>query len=92
MADFHPEGVRMMATALAHADTRNLLPTIDVPTLLVWGAADLRSPLSVADQFSLAIPHATLAVIAGAGHVSNLEAPEQFNAAVSDFLESIEGG
>lgn len=85
MSDFHPVGFRPMATALAHADTRDLLPTIRVPTLLIWGDADARSPMTVAHQMRDAIPGARLAVIAGAGHVSNLEHPAQFNAEVRDF-------
>lgn len=70
MSDFHPIGFRLMATALAQADTRDLLPTIRVPTLLVWGDADARSPMTVAHQLHDAIPGARLAVISGAGHVS----------------------
>src|SRR3990170_5504531 len=89
MSDFHPGGFRLMATALAHADTRDLLPSIRVPTLLIWGDADTRSPITVAHQLHEAIPDARLAVISGAGHVSNLEAPEQFDAAVRDFCLSV---
>ena len=89
MAEFHPIGFRLMATALAHADTRDLLPNIRVPTLLVWGDADARSQIAVAHQFRDAIPGARLAVISGAGHVSNLERPTQFNAEVRDFFESV---
>jgi pimeloyl-ACP methyl ester carboxylesterase len=85
MADFHPLGFRLMATALAQADTRDLLPNIRVPTLLLWGDADQRSPLSVAYQMRDAMPTARLAVISGAGHLSNLEAPTQFNAEVLAF-------
>lgn len=85
MSDFHPIGFRLMATALARADTRDLLPNIRVPTLLVWGDADARSPMSVAYQMRDAIPGARLAIISGAGHISNLEAPAQFNAEVRDF-------
>jgi pimeloyl-ACP methyl ester carboxylesterase len=89
MSDFHPAGFRLMATALAHADTRELLPRIRVPTLLVWGDADTRSPMSVAHQLCEAIPGARLAVIAGAGHVSNLENPSKFDAEVRDFCSSV---
>lgn len=89
MSDFHPVGFRLMATALAHADTRDLLPNIRVPTLLVWGGADVRSPTSVAHQLHGAIPGARLAIIPGAGHVSNLEAPGRFNAEVRDFCLSV---
>jgi pimeloyl-ACP methyl ester carboxylesterase len=90
MSDFHPVGFRLMATAVAHADTRDLLPKIHVPTLLVWGDADVRSPMTVAHQMRDAIPGARLAVIAGAGHVSNLEDPAQFNAEVREFWASVE--
>lgn len=89
MADFHPAGFRLMATALAHADTRDLLPSIAVPTLLIWGDADVRSPLAVAHQMHDAILGARLAVISGAGHMSNLEQPARFNAAVRAFCLSV---
>jgi pimeloyl-ACP methyl ester carboxylesterase len=58
---------------------------IAVPTLLIWGELDVRSPLSVARQFEQAIDGAKLVVLAGAGHISNLERPEQFNATVREF-------
>ena len=89
MADFHPLGFRLMATALARADTRDLLPTIRVPTLLIWGDADARSPMAVAHQLHAAIPGARLAVIPGAGHVSNLEDPVRFDAQVREFCLSV---
>ncbi len=89
MADFHPLGFRLMAMSSANSDTRDVLPTIQVPTLLVWGDADARSSLDVARQFSDAITGARLVVIPGAGHVSNLEAPGQFNAEVRGFCLSL---
>jgi pimeloyl-ACP methyl ester carboxylesterase len=85
MSAVHPLGFRLMAQSLAHADTRALLRTITVPTLLVWGDADARSPLTVARQFQDALPAARLVVIPAAGHISNLEAPARFNAALQDF-------
>jgi pimeloyl-ACP methyl ester carboxylesterase len=88
MSATHPLGFRLMATALARADTRDLLPTIRVPTLLIWGDADKRSPMRIAHQLRDAIPSAKLAVLDGAGHVSNLEAPARFNLIVREFLAS----
>jgi len=85
MSEFHPVGFKLMATALAIADTRDLLPNIQVPTLLIWGEADKRSPLSVAYEMRDAIPGSRLEVISGAGHDCNLEKPDQFNAIVDDF-------
>jgi hypothetical protein len=44
-----------MAVSSANADTRNILPTIKVPTLLIWGEKDKRAPISVAHQMHAAI-------------------------------------
>jgi pimeloyl-ACP methyl ester carboxylesterase len=87
-ADVRRESLRLQLGILAAADQRDLLPRIAVPTLLIWGELDARSPLSVARQFAQAIPHAKLVVIPDAGHVSNLDQPEQFNDAVRAFCRS----
>ena len=89
MSDFHPVGFRLMAMSSANADTRKFLPTIKVPTLLIWGEKDKRSPISVAHQMNVAIPGSTLQIIKGAGHVCNLETPDQFNKIVKDFCLSL---
>jgi pimeloyl-ACP methyl ester carboxylesterase len=59
-----------------------------VPTLLVWGELDARSPLSVARQFEETITETELVVIPGAGHVSQLERAEQVNEAVRNFCRA----
>ncbi len=87
-ADVRPESFRVALLAMAETDQRDLLPRITVPTLLVWGEQDVRSPLSVARQFERAIPDTQLVVIPGAGHVSNLERPEEFNEAVRKFCRT----
>lgn len=84
-AQVRPRSLRGALSAMADADLRSVLPGITVPTLLVWGELDARSPLSVADQFARAIPHAELVVIPDAGHMSNLERPQEFNAAIRAF-------
>ncbi|MGH2610721.1 MAG: alpha/beta fold hydrolase [Tepidiformaceae bacterium] len=89
MADFHPSGFRTMSHAVAEVDTRDVWPSITVPTLLIWGRDDARSALSVAEEFQAGIPHSQLAVIPG-GHVSNMESPEAFNDAVRDFIRAVE--
>jgi pimeloyl-ACP methyl ester carboxylesterase len=87
-ADVRPESMRTALLVMAEADQRDLLPRIAVPTLLIWGELDARSPLSVARQFEQAIPDTKLVVIPGAGHVSNLEQPESFNDAVREFCRA----
>ena len=86
MADFHPAGLRSMAHAFAEADLRDMLPSIAVPTLLLYGDADVRSPLFVAAALHEQIPGSKLVVMDGVPHLSNVEAPERFNAEVRAFL------
>jgi pimeloyl-ACP methyl ester carboxylesterase len=76
-----------MARAAAE-DLRGALPYVDVPTLLVYGDQDVRAPLTVAEDLHAEISGSTLVVLAGAGHVCNIEAPEEFNRAVRDFLRA----
>jgi pimeloyl-ACP methyl ester carboxylesterase len=87
-ADVRPQSMRNALFVMAEADQRDLLPRIAVPTLLIWGELDARSPLSVARQFEEAIPNTKLTVIPGAGHASQLERPERFNEAVREFCRS----
>ena len=54
----------------AEADLRDVLPRIDVATLLLYGEHDVRSPLPVAEALHAAIPGSRLVVLAGVGHVS----------------------
>ena len=87
MADFHATGCLVMAQSFAEADLRNVLPRIDVPTLLIYGDEDVRSPLDVAREIHAAIPGSELVVLEGVGHVCCVEAPGAFNAAVRAFLD-----
>lgn len=84
-ADVRPATLGRELALMAETDLSHLLPHVDVPTLLIWGQHDARSPLTVARQFEEAIPDATLVVIEGAGHMSNLERPERVNDVVREF-------
>lgn len=72
-ATVRPHSVGTQLLVMAEADQRDLLADIAVPTLLIWGELDARSPLIVAHQFEQAIADTTLVVIPDCGHVSNLE-------------------
>jgi pimeloyl-ACP methyl ester carboxylesterase len=90
MLAFHPAGFRAMARASA-GDLRDALPHIGVPALLVYGGKDIRAPLSVAEHLHAALPTSTLVLLPEAGHVCNIEAPEEFNGAVRRFLRTHRG-
>jgi len=91
MADFHPAGMRALLNANGHADYRDVLPTIEVPTLLLYGTHDVRSPLGVAREMNRRIPGSTLVMIPDVGHMAAVEAPGAFNWEVRNFLRRIAG-
>jgi pimeloyl-ACP methyl ester carboxylesterase len=88
VSEFDPRVLSTLARSFAETDLRDMLPTIDIPTLLLYGDADTRSPLPVAGALHSAIRGSTLVVLPGVGHLSNVEGPEQFNAEVRNFLRS----
>lgn len=87
-ADVRPATLGHELAIMAETELSDLLPHIAVPTLLIWGRFDARSPLIVARQFEEAIPDPTLVVIERAGHMSNLERPERVNDAVREFCRA----
>ena len=86
MLDVRPAGALSMLTAFANADLRAVLPIIAVPTLLIYGAEDVRAPRGVAEAMHGAIPGSRLILVPAAGHDVNLQAPEEYDAAVRAFL------
>jgi pimeloyl-ACP methyl ester carboxylesterase len=62
------------------------LPTLSVPTLAVLGERDLADIRVIIDKLVAEIPTAERAEIDGAGHFTNLEAPEEFNRILLDFF------
>jgi pimeloyl-ACP methyl ester carboxylesterase len=81
-----PAATRAMADALAVSDLRAALARIVVPTLVVAGDADERSPLTVARELHHRIAGSTLEVLPGLGHECALESPSAFNDALRNFL------
>jgi pimeloyl-ACP methyl ester carboxylesterase len=81
------EAVAQASVAMAgRPDSTPDLATIDVPTAVIVGEADAITPLAQSRAMAEAIPHATLAVLPDAGHLSNLEAPEAFDRAIRAWL------
>ncbi|MFG3162764.1 alpha/beta fold hydrolase [Streptomyces sp. NPDC048232] len=71
-------------------DYRDTLATVAVPTLIVVGADDVFTPVSEAEAIAGLVPHATLSVVDGAGHLPGAEQPERFNTVLLDFLRTAE--
>lgn len=81
-----PDAWSRAAYAVAEHDTRSELGRLTMPVLLVWGSDDLLIPIASAIPLQAGIPDTRLVVLDGGGHVCNLDQPEAFNAAVSDFF------
>lgn len=63
------------------------LPTIIVPTLLIWGEQDRLMPRSYADRMAKAIKgETTITTVPGAGHLAELDQPEATARTILDFL------
>jgi 3-oxoadipate enol-lactonase len=71
----------------ARPDSTPDLASIRVPTLVVVGNEDGLTPPAEAEMIHKGVGGSSLAHISGAGHLSNLEQPEAFNAILSGFLE-----
>ena len=90
MASESVEGIVGALEAMkARPDSTPLLSSIDVPTLVVVGDEDVVTPPKEARAMHEQIRGSRLEVIPGAGHLSNLERPAAFNAALSDFVGSL---
>jgi pimeloyl-ACP methyl ester carboxylesterase len=76
---------------LAQVDDRIIqsLPDISVPTLVLVGEKD-ETFLAPTDYMAAKIPGAWKVIIDGAGHAANIDQPEAFNAAVIEFIESLD--
>jgi pimeloyl-ACP methyl ester carboxylesterase len=82
---FRPSGFRAMARA-SYADQRHVLAEIDVPTLLLYSDHDVRAPVSIGTAIHGAVPGSELVVLAGSGHVSPVEAPDDVTRELRRFL------
>lgn len=67
------------------------LADADVPTLVLWGEEDALSSRAEQDRMVAAPSDSRLVAVAGAGHLVNVEAPEEATAALLGFLETVKG-
>jgi pimeloyl-ACP methyl ester carboxylesterase len=70
-------------------DCTQMLPSIDVPTLVLCGQDDQITPMAEMKTMAQAIPGAQFVEVADAGHMSPMENPKTINATIDRFLKSI---
>lgn len=82
-----PEGIIAALEAMRdRPDSTSWLGRIGVPTLIVHGKQDSVIPYREAETMAKAIPYSQLHLIDHAGHLPNLEQPDEFNRILADFL------
>ena len=78
-----------LTAMMARLDSTPLLASITIPTLVLVGDEDVLTPPELSTAMTSRLPNAELLVVPKAGHLSNLEQPEAFNAALLGFLERL---
>ncbi|HEX3600901.1 MAG TPA: alpha/beta hydrolase [Lacipirellulaceae bacterium] len=73
----------------ARPDVTAMLPTIDMPTLVLVGEVDAISPPAEMQAIADAIPNSEFVVIPASGHMTTMESPRAVNDAILDYLERI---
>ncbi|MBX5478876.1 MAG: alpha/beta fold hydrolase [Pyrinomonas methylaliphatogenes] len=85
-----PQGIAAAQRGMAaRRDQSDLLAQIRVPTLIIVGREDQLTPPELSAAMHREIAGSTLVVLDGAGHLSNVERPEEFNRALDQFLSSL---
>jgi 3-oxoadipate enol-lactonase len=89
MSRIDPAAYRTGAEAVWLADQRDRAEAIDIPTLVICGEQDAITPPALSQELAALIQSARTEIIARAGHLSNLEKPDEFNALVERFISAL---
>jgi len=85
-----PDAIRgAIQRMMDRPDSTALAASLSIPALVIVGAEDALTPPDDARALAASIANAELVVLAGAGHLSNLEQPEAFNERLEAFLSRI---
>jgi 3-oxoadipate enol-lactonase len=90
MARIEPAAYRIGAEAVWLADQRERAHEIRVPTLVLCGTEDKVTPPALSRELAQLIRGARHEAIERAGHLTNLERPDEFNTLVGAFIRGLE--
>jgi 3-oxoadipate enol-lactonase len=90
MANIEPAAFRVGAAAVWLADQRDRAGEIRVPTLVLCGSEDKVTPPALSRELAHLIPAAQYQLIERAGHLTNLERPDEFNTFVGAFIRGVD--
>jgi pimeloyl-ACP methyl ester carboxylesterase len=84
-----PDGLVRAIEAIRDRPDSTEAVTSGIPLLIVHGEEDQGIPVQVARELAASAPHARLEVLAGCGHLPNMERPEEFNRILTSFLAQL---
>ena len=90
MAKIAPAAFRIGAESVWLADQRDRVHEIRVPTLVICGVQDHVTPPALSHELTRLIPGARCEEIENAGHLTNLERPDEFNTLVGAFIRGVD--
>jgi pimeloyl-ACP methyl ester carboxylesterase len=88
MSQVRPAGYRSVAYSLYYQNQMTLLPTMDVPVLVMCGELDTVTPVKEAEAIHDQLKNSQLVIIPKGGHLCYQENPEAFNARIIEFLKT----
>ncbi len=86
MARIDKETYAWSSEAVWTADYLDLLPEINVPTLVIGGNLDQPTPPDLSRELAFNIKGAKMVIIQNAAHLSNLDQPQIFNKLIENFI------
>ena len=81
-----PQTFHAAAASLAALDLRPQLAGMKLPALVLVGEMDEATPAPMSIELAAGLPNARLVILPGLAHVPQLQAPEQFLAALAGFI------
>lgn len=90
MARIDPAAYVIGAAAVWLANQRDRATAIREPTLVLCGTEDRVTPPALSHALARLIPGAQEALVEGAGHLANIERPQEFNTIVGAFIRGVD--
>lgn len=80
--------ISMVKMGIKH-DLSDRISAINIPVLVLAGANDQRTPVEEQEKINRLLPNSWLRIINGAGHMPQIEKPEELSGAILDFLRIV---
>jgi pimeloyl-ACP methyl ester carboxylesterase len=85
IAAMDPDSYVAAVAACFGVQVTDRLSQVEAPTLVLWGDRDAKTPRALSEEIAEGIDGAVLQVLPDAGHLSNIDNPDAFAAAVIGF-------